>query len=93
MRFGQSDEETSGGVLLSVKAGDVLVIPAGVSHRAMEDSDGFCMVGAYPKGAPSWDMNYGRSQEEVKEAASRIEKIPLPSADPFTGSSLWTKES
>lgn len=90
MRFGQSDKEDSGGLLLDVKAGDVLVIPAGVAHRAMEDTNEFCMVGAYPKGAPSWDMKYGHSQDEAKEAASRVEKIPLPAADPFTGEPIWT---
>lgn len=36
--------------------GDVIVVPAGVSHRLLEDLDGgFSMVGSYPVGC-NWDM-------------------------------------
>jgi uncharacterized protein YjlB len=40
---------------LDVRAGDVLLLPAGVAHRAERAEDGFCMVGSYPAGAKSWD--------------------------------------
>lgn len=46
--------------------GDVIVVPAGVAHRLLEDLDGgFDMVGSYPKGK-EWDMCYGRQGEEKK---------------------------
>lgn len=49
-----------------VEKGDVMVVPAGVAHRLLEDLEGgFEMVGSYPKGA-SWDMCYGREGEEKK---------------------------
>lgn len=39
-----------------VSQGDVILIPAGVSHRLLEDMDGgFQMVGCYPIGY-NWDM-------------------------------------
>jgi uncharacterized protein YjlB len=50
----------------TVAHGDVIIIPAGVGHRLMEDLDGgFAMVGAYPRGK-DWDMCYGQAGEEAK---------------------------
>ena len=41
-------ESNPGGVEPVVSAGDVLVLPAGVGHRLLEDRDGgFQMVGSY----------------------------------------------
>jgi uncharacterized protein YjlB len=49
-----------------VRKGDVIVIPAGVAHRLLDDLDGgFEMVGSYPEGR-SWDMCYGKAGEEEK---------------------------
>ena len=49
-----------------LESGDVIVVPAGVAHRLMEDVSGhFSMVGSYPKGK-NWDMCYGESGEEEK---------------------------
>lgn len=45
---------------------DVVVIPAGVGQRLLEDLDGgFEMEGSYPKGR-NWDMCYGKEEEEPK---------------------------
>lgn len=39
-----------------VEKGDMMVVPAGVAHRLLEDIDGgFSMVGSYPTGK-GWDM-------------------------------------
>ena len=47
-----------------VEKGDVMVVPAGVAHRLLEDiGGGFSMVGSYPTGE-SWDMCYGHEGEE-----------------------------
>lgn len=46
-----------------LEKGDVVVLPAGVSHRLLKDEDGgFEMVGCYPRGC-NWDMvgSYVRS--------------------------------
>ena len=46
--------------------GDVLVVPAGVGHRLVDDiQGGFEMVGCYPIGK-RWDMCYGAEGEEEK---------------------------
>ncbi|XTI90568.1 hypothetical protein V2W45_1470531 [Cenococcum geophilum] len=56
-----------------ITIGDVVVIPAGVSHRLLEDLEGeFEMVGSYPKGC-SWDMCYGKKGEEEK--VERIKSV------------------
>ncbi|KAH7351427.1 RmlC-like cupin domain-containing protein [Pyrenochaeta sp. MPI-SDFR-AT-0127] len=75
-----------------VKAGDAIVVPAGVGHRLLEDVEGeFHMVGSYPKGC-SWDMCYGKHGEESKaEAVGKVqwfEKDPLYGDD---GPVLWSK--
>lgn len=60
-------ERNGGRVEVEVGVGDVLVVPAGVAHRLLEDLGGgaFEMVGSYPPGA-QWDMCYGREGEEDK---------------------------
>jgi len=56
-------ETNSGRVETFVEKGDVIVIPAGVGHRLLDDfNSNFEMVGSYPKGK-SWDMCYGTPEE------------------------------
>ncbi|CAJ2503647.1 Uu.00g110410.m01.CDS01 [Anthostomella pinea] len=76
-------EENSGKVEKVVEKGDVLVIPAGVGHRLLEDlttGGGFQMVGSYPKGC-NWDMCYGKKGEESKVRS--IGKLPWFTRDPI----------
>lgn len=68
-----------------VGAGDIMVIPAGVSHESVISCGGFDMVGAYPIGY-KWDMKYGKSQEEKEEAEANIRKVGVPTTDPVYGS-------
>lgn len=57
-------EDNSQRVEADVETGDVIVVPADVGHRLLEDKDGgFEMVGSYPKGT-NWDMCYGKEGEE-----------------------------
>ena len=66
-----------------VKEGDVMVIPAGVSHRLLEDIDGgFSMVGSYQRGY-SWDMCYGKEGEEDK--LKSIKSLGWFDRDPIYG--------
>lgn len=59
-------EENPGRVEAELKKGDVIIIPAGVGHRLLQDLDGgFEMVGSYPKGE-YWDMCYGMEDEKAK---------------------------
>ena len=68
------------GQIVTAEAGDVIVIPAGVSHKNIDQSPDFCCVGAYPKGQ-SPDMQYGKPGERPG-ADERIKKVPLPENDP-----------
>ncbi|EMC96684.1 hypothetical protein BAUCODRAFT_69404 [Baudoinia panamericana UAMH 10762] len=66
-----------------VGRGDVIVMPAGVAHRLLEDLEGgFEMVGCYPKGC-NWDMCYGKPGEEGKVA--KIKNLPWFTRDPVYG--------
>lgn len=89
LKFGRSDQESDGGLLLDVQAGDVLVLPAGMLHRAMSDSDDFQMVGAYPQGAKPWDMRFAKTEKECQEAIEHIRHVPKPEKDPYTGDDIW----
>jgi uncharacterized protein YjlB len=65
--------------------GDVVVVPAGVGHRLLDDyGSGFEMVGSYPKGK-SWDMCYGKEGEEDK--VEKIKDLPWLERDPLYGNS------
>lgn len=66
-----------------MEQGDVIVVPAGVAHRLLEDMDGgFTMVGSYPKGR-SWDMCYGKEEEDEK--VKGIEHLGWFDRDPIYG--------
>jgi uncharacterized protein YjlB len=59
-----------------LKAGDMLVIPAGVGHRRVGDDTGLKVIGAYPPGQSHFDM---------KRKGRAAPKAPLPRTDPFYG--------
>ena len=66
-----------------IGGGDVIVVPAGVSHRLLEDIEGgFEMVGSYPKGR-NWDMCYGKEGEESQVKA--IQSLGWFDRDPIYG--------
>ncbi len=71
------------GQTVAVRAGDVVVIPAGVAHRNMGQSSDLLVVGAYPGGA-EYDIRRGDPAEH--EAAVRaIAAVSLPERDPVSG--------
>lgn len=67
----------------SVQAGDVIIIPAGVSHKNLGASGDFAVVGAYPAGQEV-DMCYGRPGERPA-ADKQIRAVSLPANDPVYG--------
>lgn len=79
-------EENPGRVEEEVTKGDVIVVPAGVGHRLLEDvsedGEGFEMVGSYPPGC-EWDMCYGRKGEEEK--VKKIGDLDWFKRDPVYG--------
>jgi uncharacterized protein YjlB len=70
-----------GGETVAVKAGDVLVLPAGTGHRRISASGDFLVVGAYPPGQEHYDICRDRSPE----ADLTISKVALPQSDPVHG--------
>lgn len=71
------------GKMFELAVGDVVVIPAGVSHKNGGSSKDLLVVGAYP-GGTSADMRYGRHGERP-EADKNIAAVPLPTMDPVSG--------
>ena len=71
------------GQTFKVRAGDVIIIPAGVAHKNLSSSSDFLVVGAYPLGQ-KWDMNYGNSGERP-QTERNIAQVPLPQTDPVYG--------
>ena len=64
------------GRLFRLKAGDMVIIPAGVGHKRVGDDKGLKVIGAYPR---------GQSQYDMKRKGRSIPKVPLPDTDPFYG--------
>ncbi len=73
-----------GGKVLTVKAGDVVVVPAGVAHCNQGQSSDLLIVGAYPANAASPDLRHGKPNEH-EAAKHAVEAVPLPNADPVQG--------
>jgi len=84
------------GLRCVVRAGDVVLIPAGVAHVRLAASADFRVVGAYPAGQQV-DMRYGREGERP-EADESIARVPIPDTDPVFGErgpviELWRRTS
>ncbi|SMQ85415.1 Uncharacterized protein YjlB [Devosia lucknowensis] len=75
-----------GGTTVRVEAGDIIVLPAGVSHCMTGNSDDIQMVGGYPDGR-DWDNVQQALLDEAghRDAAKRIMMLPIPDRDPATG--------
>ena len=71
---------------MTVTAGDVVVVPAGVGHCNMEQSPDLLIIGAYPDNAPRPDQ-YRGNLAEYEAAVAKIAAVPSPSADPVSGTS------
>ena len=71
-----------GGSKLTIQAGDIIVIPAGVGHKNLE-SENLGVVGAYP-GGMMYDMKYGKPGERP-QADQNIAAVPFPDHDPLLG--------
>lgn len=72
-----------GGEVLELRAGDVVVLPAGVGHRNLGGSGDLLVVGAYPPGASPEEYR-GRPGEHDR-AVHAITETPDPPSDPVRG--------
>jgi uncharacterized protein YjlB len=71
------------GRLIEVRAGDVVVHPAGVGHRRLSASKDLLVVGAYPK-----DGHYDEprpNEIDQKKARENVANVGLPESDPVYG--------
>jgi uncharacterized protein YjlB len=71
------------GQILEVRAGDVMILPAGCGHKNLGASADLLVVGAYPPGQTP-DLCYGKP-EERPQALANIARVPLPESDPIYG--------
>jgi uncharacterized protein YjlB len=72
------------GEVLTVRAGDVVVIPAGVGHCRESPEGGTVIVGAYPANTPARDLRRANPAEHA-EVTRNIEAVPPPPTDPIAG--------
>lgn len=78
-----------GGRKVTLKQGDVLILPAGVGHKCLSCSEDFLCIGGYPRGK-DYDTNLG-TEEEYKKTKKRIENLSLPQQDPVFGKQGFLK--
>jgi uncharacterized protein YjlB len=82
------------GVTLELRAGDVVVLPAGTGHHKLWETADLLVVGGYPH-AGRLDLCRG-SRAEHARARESIPRVPLPETDPVFGAegpltTLWTR--
>jgi uncharacterized protein YjlB len=77
VRFGGTN-----GRALTLKAGDVAILPAGTGHQREKASEDFLVVGAYPTLGVYDEC---RSAEDREKALPAIDRVARPRQDPVYG--------
>ena len=72
-----------GGATVQARAGDAVLIPAGVGHKRLSGSPDLLVIGAYPSPAHVDLMREGA--EDTAAIRRRIADVPLPANDPVAG--------
>ena len=71
------------GPTVTIEKGDVVLVPAGVAHKRLDESPGLGIVGAYPDGQTP---DLCRGEESLEQALARVSSVALPSFDPVFAS-------
>ncbi|KAF2820159.1 hypothetical protein CC86DRAFT_117738 [Ophiobolus disseminans] len=79
------DDAGSDGVEVDVTAGDVVVVPAGVSHRSLTSEGDYRYIGVYPNAAPRWRNNFCKGEESLDKLIEEINRVEVPDSDPVFG--------
>ncbi|SEL33779.1 cupin domain-containing protein [Halomonas daqiaonensis] len=69
---------------VDVRAGDVLVLPAGTGHCHIQASDDFLLLAGYPEDQRELDL-IRDDPTEHDAAVARIERVSRPARDPLGG--------
>jgi uncharacterized protein YjlB len=71
------------GATVELRAGDVVVIPAGVAHKRESASADLLVIGSYPKGQRP---DICRADAGCRDkSVGNVAHVPLPARDPVTG--------
>ncbi|MCA9110743.1 MAG: hypothetical protein KDA52_12390 [Planctomycetaceae bacterium] len=89
VRFGGT-----GGAVLTVTAGNAVLIPAGTGHERISCTSDLLVIGFYPPG-PAPDL-IGETGSDLEKMRSNINSVGRPSTDPVTGAiggllNLWNR--
>jgi uncharacterized protein YjlB len=81
------------GKILTARAGDALLLPAGTGHKRISSSSDLLVIGAYPPGSKYDLMRSGEADKAAIRA--RIATVARPDTDPVSGTAgamftLWT---
>ncbi|HYM72549.1 MAG TPA: cupin domain-containing protein [Stellaceae bacterium] len=71
------------GQTVELRAGDVVVIPAGVAHKRESASSDLLVIGSYPKGQRPDICRADPGSRD--KAAGNVARVALPACDPVTG--------
>lgn len=71
------------GATVELRAGDVVVIPAGVAHKRESASADLLVIGSYPHGQRPDICQAGAASHD--RSAGNVARVALPGADPVTG--------